>query len=108
MEINSDLFCQSGSNDNGKWIKFADGTMICYGSGAVLASTGSTTVTYPETFSTTPNLQLTAGYVYYADISISYGSPTASSFQACSRRASTGAVVDQIQYFSWLAIGRWK
>ena len=108
MEINSDLFCQSGGNDNGNWIKFADGTMICYGSGTVLASIGSTTVTYPETFSKTPNLQLTAGYTYYADISITYGSPTASSFQVCPRRANTGGIVDQIQYFSWLAIGRWK
>lgn len=110
MEINSDLFCQSGGNDNGNWIKFADGTMICYGSGSISASSsrGYTTITYPETFSKTPNLQLTPGYTYYADISITYRSPTVSSFQAFPRRASTGETVDQIQYFSWLAIGRWK
>ena len=23
---------ESGSNENGSWVKFADGTMICYGS----------------------------------------------------------------------------
>lgn len=108
MEINSDLFCQSGSNSNGNWIKFADGTMVCYGSGSVTASTSYATITYPEVFSKTPDLQLTPGYSYYADISMTYGSPTASSFQAFPRRVSTGAVVDQTQYFSWLAIGRWK
>lgn len=108
MEINSDLFCQSGSNDNGNWIKFADGTMICYGNGSVSPSASYIIITYPETFSKTPNLQLTAKYFFYADVCMTYKSLTTSHFEAYPQRASTGEAVGKTQEFSWLAIGRWK
>lgn len=43
---------ESGSNSNGNYIKYADGTMICHG----IASTGSqtTNINFPATFSATP------------------------------------------------------
>jgi len=51
---------ESGSNINGSYIKFADGTMICYinqiesrtGSGTV-----TTNVTFPQTFAGSPLVQ---------------------------------------------------
>lgn len=36
---------ESGSNDNGYWIKYADGTMICTGSKSVIANASTTNET---------------------------------------------------------------
>ena len=56
---------EQGSNANGRYIKYADGTMICTGAitlnltittatGSVFVSTAAATVTYPTTFAATP------------------------------------------------------
>lgn len=53
---------ESGENENGRWIKYADGTMICYMTSidATGADRGNTRrVDFPSVFTDTPNVQLT-------------------------------------------------
>ena len=48
---------QTGSNSNGTYIKFADGTMICRGEKAHYdAGTGAQTVTFPAEFDVAPHV----------------------------------------------------
>jgi hypothetical protein len=47
---------ESGSNANGEFVKYADGTMICT---ILLSPATSTTWTFPIAFSSAPNVQAT-------------------------------------------------
>jgi hypothetical protein len=44
------LFASRGSNVNGEWVRFEDGTQICTGSTLTTSSTGDTTWIYPAAF----------------------------------------------------------
>lgn len=55
---------ESGSNANGSYIKFADGTMVCYCSpavmrGAALSQGSEIIVTYPAAYISPPRITLT-------------------------------------------------
>ena len=55
---------ESGSNANGSYIKFADGTMVCYCSpavmrGAALCQSSEIVVTYPAAYISPPRIALT-------------------------------------------------
>ena len=55
---------ESGSNANGSYIKFADGTMVCYCSpavmrGAALSQGSEIVVTYPAAYISPPRIALT-------------------------------------------------
>lgn len=74
LGINSGGIIDSGSNANGKYVKFADGTMICYvdayvskavnvAQGAVF--TEAVTVTFPATFFTPPIVSSNFNGGYY-------------------------------------------
>ncbi len=109
---------ESGSNENGEWIKFADGTMICWGvrringittsiaSGGNIPKTGTLTrFDFPVTFISPPNVSINANrhgaWVGYAW--------TASMTQTQEYTIYTDTAVSN-QYFdvTWTAIGRWK
>ena len=54
----------SGSNSNGSWVEFPDGTMICYGYVRITQSIpgngmSTYTITFPQTFEGTPCPQIT-------------------------------------------------
>lgn len=51
---------ERGTNTNGEYIKFADGTMICWHAVTTL-TTGGATVTFPAAFSTTTGLRTVLG-----------------------------------------------
>ena len=63
---------ERGSNVNGEYTKYADGTMICNGevdfSGVITGQTLTLTYTHPSTFSSIPEKQLTAGTSFSASL----------------------------------------
>lgn len=105
----NDLMPEYGSTANGNYIKFSDGTLICWGESGIVSvsgnSTGSVNVTFPVSFTGEP--------VAFANLMSSL--PTQRSATVQARTASgmtvyfqnaTGASVSV--YAQWLAIGRWK
>lgn len=100
----------SGSNTKGSYVKFPDGTMICYGTHTTASiSSGGTTneyVDFPETFYAAP----------WA-IAAAWGTIAPDKFIATARSTSTTQVrIYAYNGYSqastvaatWLAIGRWK
>lgn len=104
------LVITSGSNENGKFIKYPDGTMICYGSVAAIAGTGIKTIsgiTYPVPFvGGTPDVNLTHRSISgkFADHYVL--DPTTTTFGIVHQ--GVGGVDLTGTLFTWQAIGRWK
>lgn len=122
---------ESGSNANGSWVKYADGTMLQWGSksftGAETGNTGSyTRLTFPQAFA---NNKFTTSYspIYTGDYmqeitlfviitgSAKYGIGTNVTGDTVYRRLSytTDATKLSELYatdlsFNWQAKGRWK
>ena len=106
---------ERGSNANGEFVKYADGTMICWEEGKTLNyGSGSTfrltTKTFPVSFvSPNPCVSMSGDptnadgsynisndqRVYFIDVAV-FSYVTGSSFSS-----------DRTQGFSWMAIGRW-
>ena len=108
---------ESGSNSNGNWVKFADGTMICrvtkqtndeiiYPHG-VLFRTGSTRWVYPVPFLTVPDISALpvsgASYIW-ASVGQSAALNSGCDFGVFSADRRTGVK----PFVSVTAIGRWK
>ena len=110
---------ESGSNENGNWVKFADGTQICWYNGTIALAatsteygslfTGAETWTFPMAFATS-NVVVSVG-LFRLLTGASWGSvgtpPTPTSvsvryFDIASRVAGSSASV------GFFAIGRWK
>lgn len=89
------------------YIKFADGTMICYGTVnvSVSASTfGSAAVTWPVSFAATP----TTVHVAVDDGHYSYwASSDAKSTTGCTAYVATGSSSTATVRVSYVAIGAW-
>lgn len=103
---------ESGSNENGFWIKFADGTLICIGDTTeVLTSEISESnflVTYPIAFVNYPSVTISNVYSYYRDLILSVAVPTLSNFKVnWYKQSGTAAANSNIRVY-WIAIGRWK
>lgn len=105
----------SGSNSNGNWTKFADGTMIC--TGAVVRTVpmtsslstgffyGSYTVDFPATFATAPVVNHTQFAA--ARLLFSAGHPNTTTAQAFAY--VVGAINETLAMnIGFTAIGRWK
>ena len=90
-----------GSNSKGKYIKFANGTMICYGTGSASTAWAST-ITFPQTFIQTPHVMV----MPLCNISYAIGftilTVTTSQFTV-SYHTNAGEKTPV-----WFAIGRWK
>lgn len=93
---------ERGSNANGEYVKYADGTMICTFLLSI-PSTGGTTWTFPVVFAAQPNLQGTtpdAGNRLIALQAVGANSSTVYRFIADTGSETTGSAFVQ-------AIGRW-
>ena len=109
----------SGSNAVGNYVKYADGTMICYG-----GKSGNTTwsdywqfckrspdnandaiaLTFPQTFKSTPTVQLTGGQdgsIFAVSVAVSTTTLKVVAFKPTNQPSTS-------YKFSWLAIGKWK
>lgn len=103
ISINGAPIIESGSNANGYYTKFSDGTLICYGNKTI--SNYSVTINYPAIFIDT-NYSLVTQFVRdesLGNYSNSQGlnSLTTTSCVCYSAYKETATVL-------WIAIGRWK
>lgn len=107
---------ESGSNSNGHYIKYADGTMICRKSSAAAASltttngvgagfqgVGLTSISFPTTFAAIPTVNLTAEFVANSRAWISLSSRSTTGFTCIAHSFNSDAEI-QVEYE---AIGRW-
>ena len=106
---------QSGSNANGSYIKYSDGTMICYGSTSLnevsvsdyysfCKRTNSLTITFPMEFDEVPNVTITNqgfGIFSYTINNITANNFSYYAFTYPSASNASGS----LQY---VAIGKWK
>lgn len=111
---------ESGNNSYGDYIKFSDGTMICYGEveGSSIVSDYWTTFkrtidtlahTFPMEFIETPFVTLTGAY-WYGVVSAQLTSAANDSFgYVCLFPSGIGGAGDVVAYrFTYQAIGKWK
>ena len=99
---------ESGSNANGSYIKFGDGTMICMNLASCGANLDSVQVTFPQAFINT-NYFVTAlnRYSNIAGVNWSYGTTT-NTTMVLYPRTSAGVLPTVSTVCSYIAIGRWK
>ena len=118
--INDAMSFSSGSNDNGSWFKYPDGTMICYwqsgvpggGTGGFSVKANAVTtvnLTFPETFSSEPvvmpilmsgSSSATIGYIVACPWYV-----TTTGFQV---RFYSKDTSNREPNYGYMAIGRWK
>lgn len=124
MKINPNLLYESGSNTNGNYVKYADGTMICSGNksgsinvttswGALYNSDNISFADFAQTFIETPIVTITAnattgGYLYIVASSPATNktpSTTNPGGFCIMRNSSSNNVAYSVSY---IAIGKWK
>lgn len=97
---------ESGSNSNGSYIKYSDGTMLCYG--VITASiNGGFSVTLPASFKDTSFVAIGSGSTksnYGTGVTISMPISTTNSFGGY----VFGFTGSGSNPHGWFAIGRWK
>ena len=112
------VIIETGNNANGRYIKFGDGTMICYGSisktlsidiafGSLFRNDNDTLViTYPVSFyETAPALNVfNNGNTTALFANQTTGTVSEARLYALRPTAFTGSVIQ----LNWCAIGRWK
>lgn len=96
---------ESGSNENGNYVKYADGTMICYS----YVQTG--TNTYPQEFIANPLTVVmpvndSTSVMHLCQATTTPSQITISSFWA--NISNSLWQLDQNLYVNYLAIGKWK
>ena len=106
---------ESGSNDNGSWVKFADGTMICYGSfdlyldnfvawGSLYSQDYENPLNFPQTFTSINACLVENSGNAAAFISrVAYNTNGITKLSPARPTASTSTYT-----FSYIAIGKWK
>lgn len=100
---------ESGSNSNGNWVKFNDGTMIEYGINYGV-NDNYRLITFPIEFKTIEIVLSTInayseGYIYNSQI---YDFNTKNCKAVVLYATINGAWNKGSNQFSWLAIGKWK
>lgn len=101
---------ESGSNENGSYIKFNDGTMICYGTNNGVDGSYRQ-ITFPVSFLVNPKVNVNtvmfdSNYVHLAQV---YNINTTGCRVSVRYTGSSGdAWGTGSNEFDWIAIGRWK
>lgn len=111
---------ESGSNDNGRWIKYSDGTLVQYGEVTEtlnIATKSSITNWYYEDGHIINFPILFADINYFMDVNAALGglitlnvySITSQENSKCKFNLSSNIEYNNSNYkFRWFAIGRWK
>ncbi|MCT4593592.1 MAG: hypothetical protein N4A57_04880 [Anaeromicrobium sp.] len=127
-ELNSFPIVEQGSNSNGTYVKFADGTLICYTSihwttwgsystifpsGILQRRTKTHSKSFPATFSNTPHIITSLKNLVKSDGyngELSFSGCTIFSSTKTSLEAQAWCISDDIVegYQDIIAIGRWK
>lgn len=110
---------ESGSNDNGSYIKFADGTLLQYGVfdtnerdfttefGSVFYNNSYFGINFPLEFINVPIITVNEELGGYLGGNILGGLPTKSNFRVCLYTAKS-ATLTRNAIIYWQAIGKWK
>ena len=106
-----DKIIEKGSNDNGTYIKFSDGTLIQYGSTNGIDNNYKT-VNFPIAFykkEPVVSVNTTVADINYIHLAQSFD-VTLSNFKAYVRYqpVSGGSWGTGANWFNWFAIGNWK
>ena len=125
INLNEATIAESGSNSNGKYIKFSDGTMICWYDQAFTGLTNADysvqgltvkrttlTWTFPQAFVSAPTVSANSGRLYSAGAAL--GGALPSIYSANTSTTSTVVVIealvayDEVREHGLVAIGKWK
>lgn len=94
----------SGSNANGKWMRFADGRIFQTGTFSTSTS-GAVSVVFPITFPTSVDVMTTfeptAPVTPAGGANIVTGEASTSGFQACATRDWVNYLVETVRYTAW-------
>ena len=112
--VNAGVVVESGTNANGNYIKYGDGTMICWDTktyygmqitggyqGVYYANTGS--ITFPQEFIEAPHIIATA-HIAGGGYSM-YGGVTGSAFSGFVWKTQSATINVPL---TWTAYGKWK
>lgn len=98
-----------GSNANGEWVRWEDGTQVCYKIVTPVIATGDTYVdsyfTYPAAFIASPIIAASAARSEMTDVSLRSVGPTNVQFRVKIASVQDSAFNANMHY---IAIGRWK
>ena len=99
----------SGSNANGSYLKFADGTLLCWGS-ATNTTSGYCVVTFPMEFFAVPTMLSSVRYVSgnLSCYTVTQVTSTASANLYFRSVYNESAYTSASAVAQWAAIGRWK
>lgn len=104
---------ESGNNANGYYVKFIDGTIICYGTISNVSTEAGTgtnkTVTLPAILNNTNynvSINIAGGTAYWAEINYCYSNKTTSTFSL--NTWNNGVNDNNNLAFSYVVIGKWK
>ena len=92
---------ERGSNVNGEYTKYADGTMICTADSLTITANSNTTISFPSTFVSTTRCIIT-GDLAAATNNYTFGSNTAQGSVSIRAVGIAGSVT-----LGYIAIGRW-
>ena len=99
---------ESGSNENGYYVKFGDGTLICSSSLSIAANISERTITFPAAFTNATSIVVALTNIYSNSLNIIWTAwgMTTTTFIAGSRiNDATPTYGTNAQY---IAIGRYK
>lgn len=96
---------ETGSNANGNYTKFADGTLFCWGTTTTSAS-GATTQTLPATYASATTLMITGNSVSSStnSSSVKIFNHTTTTFDINALSSADARASTPVR---WIAIGRW-
>ena len=107
---------ESGSNTNGNYIKFSDGTMICYGRvnknsgawtawGSIYDASISNVATFAKSFVSTPSVSIVNTNAYGCMVELCIAN-TSQITRVDLARGSTAGNISLV--LSYIAIGKWE
>lgn len=103
---------ENGSNSNGSYIKFADGTMICESLAQMTLTNDSQSgyfhILFPAEYISAPNIICTNSYHYYPDIIWATGEVTVNGVTLFWQKISGIVGANQTVDCRYVSIGKWK
>lgn len=108
-ELNGKSIIDSGSNDNGYYRKYADGTLEMWGTSEEIGSDGYATVELPQPFFDT-YYRIYANQIYHPSTPVSVVSVQVQTKQSLHiyAREPNGTMPAQGCRYSWFCVGTWK
>lgn len=111
-----DKIVESGTNTNGTYVKYSNGTMICYNTvshenvsitsawGVFYESTLLSLGDYAKPFTSVPTLVLTSHFPNFVEKYANDSETSPGGFYACKPKSASSEIVR----VSYIAIGKWK